>query len=385
MTKGKIRSTNKPFVENITKETLVRQEISENNQIKLPTKRRRTNNNQQQLPDLAINSKSEKSLKSKKKIIKSKPLKINDSRGILKATKKMTKNIKDEKLLHIIKTFGKTEINLDLLPKIPDYSQLNIFSWNVNGIRAIVKKGNIEEFIEKEKPDILCLNETKIDKETLEKIKLNQFFYKSGYASYWNCSKEKKGYSGVAILTKFKPLSVKYGLDIEEHNLEGRALTVEYPNFLIVAVYVPNSGDGCKRLDYRVKKWDIALREYLIKLKQIKDVILCGDMNVAHNEIDLRHPKSNEGCACFTMEERSSFTDHLNSGFIDTFRHLYPTTVKYSYFCQRISKCIEKNVGWRLDYFIINKEGLNRLVDSEISTQYRGSDHTPIKLIWKTC
>jgi exodeoxyribonuclease III len=259
---------------------------------------------------------------------------------------------------------------------------LKIFSWNINGIRAVVRKGAILDFINKENPDILCLNEIKIDQQALDKLNYNKLYYDKGYRSYWNCSK-KKGYSGVAILTKYKPVNVFYGLGKDEHDNEGRLLTLEFPTFYLLAVYVPNSSLGCRRLGYRVNEWDIAFREYFNKLKEKKAVIICGDMNVAHNEIDLRHPKANEGSACFTKEERQSFTMHLESGFVDTFRHLYPKVVKYSYFCQRFPTCIVKNIGWRLDYFIVNHEAVERMIDSEILNDYRGSDHTPIKLTWK--
>jgi exodeoxyribonuclease III len=267
----------------------------------------------------------------------------------------------------------------DDFPSSPENSALKIFSWNINGIRAIIRKGNLVDFLNNENPDILCLNETKIDKQTLLKLNYNNLFNDKGYLSYWNCS-EKKGYAGVAILTKYKPIDVVYGLNLPQRQDEGRLVTLEYPNFYLLSTYVPNAG---KSLHFRVNQWDVALRSYINELKSKKPVIVCGDLNVAHNEIDLKHPKSNEGCACFTKEERYSFSMHLESGFVDTFRHLYPTTVKYSYFCQRIATCVVKNVGWRLDYFIVSKDAMERVVDSEILTEYRGSDHTPIKLIWK--
>jgi exodeoxyribonuclease III len=302
---------------------------------------------------------------------------LNNITSLLKAEKKKYPKYKDTPYVLTSELKNESEF---LQPT--ENTNLKIFSWNVNGIRAIIRKGNLVDFLNTENPDILCLNETKIDKQTLTKLNYDNLFNDKGYLSYWNCS-EKKGYSGVAVLTKYKPIDVVYGLGQPQHDNEGRLLTLEYPSFYLLATYVPNASAGCRRLGYRVNEWDVALRAYFNELKSKKPVIICGDLNVAHNEIDLRHPKANEGSACFTKEERHSFGMHLESGFIDTFRHLYPTMVKYSYFCQRFPSCIAKNVGWRLDYFIVSKNAEERVVDSEILTQYRGSDHTPIKLTWK--
>ena len=235
----------------------------------------------------------------------------------------------------------------------------------------------------KEKPDILCLNETKIDETTITKENINKL-YSETYQSYWNCSKEKSGYSGTAIFTKYKPLSVKYDIDNEYHDKEGRVITLEYDNFYLVSVYVPNAGEGLKRLNYRVKEWDKAFFEFLNKLKQKKDIIICGDLNVAHKEIDIFDPKSKKKSAGFTNEERESFSKFLEFGYVDTFRTLYPDVVKYSYFSTRaVRKSFEDNKGWRLDYFITNCNLMNKIVDSDILIEYEGSDHCPIKLVVK--
>jgi exodeoxyribonuclease III len=279
--------------------------------------------------------------------------------------------------------FPDTSLSLADLPEIPENKELKIVAWNVNGIRAIMKKGKLQEFLQQENPDFFCLSETKIDDEKLLSSKHHKLF-SDQYFSFWNCCKVKKGYSGVAIFTKYKPLSIKHGIDHHEHDQEGRVLTLEFNNFYLVGVYVPNAGCGCKRLVYRVNSWDNDFQNYIHNLKTKKDVVVCGDMNVAHHPIDLAHPKANEGCACFTVEERNSLSKFLNAGYIDTFRHLYPSLVKYSHFSSRIKTNIMKYIGWRLDYFICNKEAINRVVDSQILDFYRGSDHTPIKLRWKS-
>ncbi len=233
-----------------------------------------------------------------------------------------------------------------------------------------------------ESPDIFCLNETKIDITALKKDKLDKL-YSETYQSYWNCCKVKSGYSGVAIFSKYKPLKVTYGIDIDEHDQEGRVVTAEFPNFYIVSVYVVNSGEGLRRLDYRTKEWDVAFFNYLHSLREKKDVILCGDLNVAHGEIDVYDPKGKEKQSGFTPEERNSFSKFLDIGYLDTFRHLYPEEKKFSYFTPRRVNFRKENKGWRLDYFVINKTAQERLVNSEILTEYEGSDHVPIKLTWK--
>jgi exodeoxyribonuclease III len=216
----------------------------------------------------------------------------------------------------------------------------------------------------------------------LKKDKLDKLFSET-YQSYWNCCQVKNGYSGVAIFTKYRPLRVTNGIDMEEHDKEGRVITAEFPNFYIVAVYVVNSGEGLKRLSYRTQEWDVAFFKYLHSLKEKKDVILCGDLNVAHKEIDVYDPKGKEKQSGFTPEERKSFSEFLELGYLDTFRHLNPEEKKFTYFTARQIQFRKENKGWRLDYFIINDSAKTRLVNSEILNDYEGSDHTPIKLTWK--
>jgi exodeoxyribonuclease III len=225
------------------------------------------------------------------------------------------------------------------------------------------------------------LNETKIDLEVLKKEKHDKLFSES-YSSFWNCCKIKSGYSGVAIFTKYKPLDVIYGIDSNDHDQEGRVLTLEFPNFYIVSVYVPNAGEGLKRLNYRVEEWDSAFFAFLDKLQSKKNVILCGDLNVAHKEIDIFSAKGHAKSPGFTIEERNSFSKFLDSGYVDTFRHLYPNQVKFSYLSARGKTQKADNKGWRLDYFVIHQNSMHKLVDSDILLDYDGSDHYPIKLVW---
>ena len=201
--------------------------------------------------------------------------------------------------------------------------------------------------------------------------------------SFWNCCKVKSGYSGVAIFSKYRPIEITYGIKHNDHDDEGRVITAEYDDFYVVSVYVPNAGEGLKRLDYRIKQWDKAFFLYINSLKEKKDVIVSGDLNVAHKEIDIYEAKGHLKSAGFTPEERESFTKFLDDGYIDTFRHLNPDLVKFSFFSGRIKSHKENNKGWRLDYFVINQDAEKRLVDSNIYTEYEGSDHLPIKLIWK--
>lgn len=225
------------------------------------------------------------------------------------------------------------------------------------------------------------MNETKIDHSTLKKDKLDKLFSEN-YHSFWNCCKVKSGYSGVAIFTKYRPIQISYGIEIEEHDQEGRVLTAEFPNFYLVSTYTVNSGEGLKRLDYRTKEWDVAFFNYINSLKEKKDVILCGDLNVAHLDIDVYDTKGKEKQSGFTPQERQSFSEFLNFGYIDTFRHLNPEEKKFSYFSARQVSHRKENKGWRLDYFIINNDAKNRLINSEILCDYEGSDHVPIKLTW---
>ena len=246
---------------------------------------------------------------------------------------------------------------------------MKLISWNVNGLRACVGK-DFEQQFKDFNADFFCLQETKMQAGQLD-------LSFPGYESYWNYA-EKKGYSGTAIFTKHKPLSVTYGINIDEHDHEGRVITLEMDDFYLVTVYTPNSQDELRRLEYRMK-WEEDFQSYLHKLDEIKPVIVCGDMNVAHQEIDLKNPKTNHRNAGFTDEEREKMTQLLNNGFIDTFRTLYPEQVTYSWWSYRF-RAREKNTGWRIDYFLISERLRDRLVDAKIHTETMGSDHCPIEI-----
>jgi exodeoxyribonuclease-3 len=246
---------------------------------------------------------------------------------------------------------------------------MKLISWNVNGLRACEGKGFSEAFKQLD-ADFFCLQETKMQAGQLDL----QF---DGYTSYWNYA-EKKGYSGTAIFTRHKPLSVSYGIGTEVHDHEGRVITLEMQDFYLVTVYTPNSQDELRRLSYRME-WEDAFRQYLLALDQRKPVIVCGDMNVAHEEIDLKNPKTNRRNAGFTDEERQKFTELLQSGFIDTFRTLYPEQVTYSWWSYRF-QARQKNAGWRIDYFLTSARLRDRIADAKIHTDIMGSDHCPIEL-----
>ena len=249
---------------------------------------------------------------------------------------------------------------------------MKFISWNVNGLRACVGKEFEQQFKDLD-ADFFCLQETK-----MQAGQLNLSF--PGYESYWNYA-DKKGYSGTAIYTKHKPLNVTYGIDIDEHDHEGRVITLEMDDFYLITVYTPNSQDGLRRLDYRMK-WEEDFQAYLHRLDAIKPVIVCGDMNVAHQEIDLKNPKTNHKNAGFTDEEREKMTQLLSNGFIDTFRSLYPEQVTYSWWSYRF-RAREKNTGWRIDYFLISERLKDRLEDAKIHTEIMGSDHCPIEITLK--
>lgn len=254
-----------------------------------------------------------------------------------------------------------------------DTKTLKLISWNVNGIRACCEKGFRDAFTQLD-ADFFCLQETKMQEGQLDL----EF---EGYKSFWNYA-EKKGYSGTAIFTKHEPLSVGYGIGVDEHDHEGRVITLEMQDFYLVTVYVPNSQDGLKRLDYRMK-WEDDFRTYLKGLDAKKPVVVCGDLNVAHKEIDLKNPKSNRKNAGFTDEEREKFSVLLESGFTDTFRYFYPdTTDIYSWWSYRF-KAREKNAGWRIDYFVCSERMNGRLVDAKIHTGIHGSDHCPVEVVLK--
>ena len=249
---------------------------------------------------------------------------------------------------------------------------MKLISWNVNGLRACEGKG-FSDIFKKMDADFFCLQETKMQAGQLD-------LQYEGYKSYWNYA-DKKGYSGTAIFSKHEPLSVTYGIGIDEHDHEGRVITLEMPEFYLVTCYTPNSQDGLKRLDYRMQ-WENDFREYLIQLDQKKPVILCGDLNVAHEEIDLKNPKTNRMNAGFTDQEREKFTTLLNSGFIDSFRTLYPEQITYSWWSYRF-QARQKNAGWRIDYFVTSQRLLPQIADAKIHTDVLGSDHCPVELLLK--
>lgn len=250
---------------------------------------------------------------------------------------------------------------------------MKLISWNVNGLRACMNKG-FKDFMDNIDADIFCVQETKMQREQAA-------FVFEGYEEYWN-SAEKKGYSGTAVFSKTKPLSVSYGLGIEEHDKEGRVITAEFQDFYLVNVYTPNAQRGLERLDYRMV-WEDVFRSYVKELDEKKPVIICGDLNVAHNEIDLKNFKTNVGNAGFTYEERGKMTELLASGFVDSFRYLYPDkTGAYSWWSYMF-KAREKNAGWRIDYFIVSEKLAERIDDAVIYPEIMGSDHCPVGLLLK--
>ena len=247
---------------------------------------------------------------------------------------------------------------------------MRFISWNVNGLRACAGKGDFDKAFNSLDADFFCLQETKMQPGQLDLEYL-------GYTSFWN-SAEKKGYSGTAIYSKHQPLSVTYGIGVEEHDREGRVITLEMPEFFLVCVYTPNSQDGLKRLDYRMT-WDDAFREYVLGLKARKGVVICGDMNVAHEEIDIKNPKANRRNAGFTDEERQKFSELLEAGFVDTWRSQHPDEVKYSWWSYRF-RARENNAGWRIDYFVVSEDLKDRIAFTDIHNEIFGSDHCPVEL-----
>ena len=249
---------------------------------------------------------------------------------------------------------------------------MKIVSWNVNGVRAVLKKGFLD-FMKDEDPDIICIQETKARPEQVD------FHLENHKHQYWN-SAEKKGYSGTAVFSKIKPINVTYDLGIVEHDKEGRVITAEFDKFFLVNVYTPNSKRGLLRLDDR-QVWDKLFLEHLKKLEETKPVVLCGDLNVAHNDIDLKNPDSNRNkTAGFTDEERLGMTNYLSNGFVDTFRHFYPDKIQYTWWSYMF-QARTKGIGWRIDYFIVSKSLIEQVKDSVILDQVLGSDHCPVKIV----
>ena len=247
---------------------------------------------------------------------------------------------------------------------------MKLISWNVNGIRACVNKG-FKDFFNQINADIFCIQETKCQEGQVD-------LEYEGYESFWN-SAEKRGYSGTAIFTKIKPINVKYGIGIEEHDKEGRIITLEFDKFYLVNNYTPNSKRELERLDYR-QIWEDEIRKYLLNLNKTKPVIMCGDLNVAHKEIDLKNPKTNTHNAGFTIEERNKMTELLDAGFIDSFRYLYPDKENAYSWWSYMRKAREKNVGWRIDYFIVSKDIKDKIKEASIYSDIMGSDHCPVGL-----
>lgn len=247
---------------------------------------------------------------------------------------------------------------------------MKFISWNVNGLRACMQKGFADFFLSAD-ADIFCVQETKLQEGQID-------FAPDGYFCYWNYA-EKKGYSGTAIFTKKEPISVTYGMGIEEHDKEGRLITLEFDDFYFITVYVPNSKRELLRLDYRME-WEDAFRDYINRLNEKKPVVFCGDLNVAHCEIDLKNPKTNHNNAGFTEQERNKFTQLLDSGYTDTFRYFYPDATGIYSWWSYMFKAREKNAGWRIDYFVTSKSLDKKLVDAKIHTDVFGSDHCPVEL-----
>jgi len=272
------------------------------------------------------------------------------------------------------------------LKKYPDFPKdekktIKIIHWNINGLVHLLRTKELDELIKNEDPDFICFNEIKICNELIIKMNLNNLFSKQ-YKSYWYCPTEKKGYSGTAILTKYEPISVSYGMNIDKHDKEGRIITLEYDKFYLICCYTPNSGQELKRLNYRINEWDKDFFEYINSLKSKKDIILTGDLNVAKENIDIFEPKGHEKYAGFTQVEKESFRKFLKTGYIDTFRKLHPNEKKYSFFTiKKNFNAKPYNKGWRLDYFVINKDPKNIVVkDSDMldKDKYNASDHIPL-------
>jgi exodeoxyribonuclease-3 len=251
-----------------------------------------------------------------------------------------------------------------------------IIAWNVNGLRSLLKTDYLKLLLDSENPDILCLGEIKIQEHKKIDMEIKEKFPQYKY-KYWSVSHVKKGYSGTAIFMKKKPLNITYGLKYDD---EGRVITIEFKKYFLIHCYTPNSGQALQRLNFRVNEWEVAFKNYLNKLQQHKPIILCGDLNVAHNEIDLKNPKTNHKTAGFTDEERRRFNELLHDNkLVDSFRILYPDKILYSYWSY-MKKSREKNVGWRIDYFLLDNRLQDKLHDSTILTYVLGSDHAPIKL-----
>ena len=319
-------------------------------------------------PKTPTKSKSRSRSKSKSKSKeKEKKEEKKDSKKQIKLENFGIKTIKDEK-------------NKKIYPKIPSEGKLKFIHWNINGLRPLLKTKELDTLIKEENPDFICFNEIKIDEETIEKMSYKSLFNDT-YKSYWSTA-EKKGYAGTAIFTKYEPEKVIYGLNIKKHDNEGRVITLEYDKFFLIACYTPNAGEGLKRLDYRIDEWDKDFFEFIKKLNKEKDIILCGDLNVAYEDIDIYEPKGHERSPGFTKKEKDSFKKFLSMGFIDTFRNKFPEEQKFSFFTKRGKDMKKDNKGWRLDYFVVNDKANFKVEDSNMidKFKYNSSDHIPIYL-----
>ena len=343
----------------------------------------------EEMKDEEISQKKYPKQKKKKKKSKSKSRSKSKSKSKSRSKNKDKKDSKLSKKQLTLETFGiKSDIDSPSkeFPPFPEDENtiIKIIQWNINGIRPLLRKKELDNLIKDEDPDIICFNETKIDDDLIEKLNLKDLYNKI-YKSFWYCSEEKKGYSGTAILTKFEPISVNYGINKDKHDKEGRVITIEYDKFYLISCYTPNAGEGLKRLDYRIEEWDKDFFKYINSLKEKKDIILAGDLNVAKEDIDIYEPKGHNKSAGFTKEEKESFNNFLESGYIDTFRDLHPDEQKFSFFSKR-GNMKEQNKGWRLDYFVINKEAkFIEVEESDIldENKYDSSDHIPIFLTFK--
>ena len=269
--------------------------------------------------------------------------------------------------------------NESLFPSLPTNTPFSLYSWNINGIRSVISRGDLQEFIKQASPDILCLNETKIDQITLNKERIEYLFNKT-YLTYWTFSQVKKGYSGVAIFTKYKPVSVSYGVNIKEYDLEGRVITIEYEVIVIIAVYVPNSGK--ERFEYRTKEWDVVFRKYVSNVKSKfnnKHVIVIGDMNVAHKDIDVIDPQEHMNVPPCTAEERNNFEELLNVGFVDSFRFIKGNNAN-EYTWYGVDKERKLQLGFRIDYCLVDTNISTNITKANICKEYIGSDHVPIMI-----
>ena len=329
--------------------------------------------------------KKEDTMKSKEikreKTIKSKSRSKSRSRSRSRSGNKSKKETKKETILESLDNNNISTKNNYLEFPLDENKIIKIIHWNINGLIYLLKSKELDELIKEEDPDIICFNEIKVDKELVGKLNLSNLINKH-YRSFWNYPKEKKGYAGTAILTKYQPKSVSYGMNIDKHDSEGRIITLEYDKFYLICCYTPNSGEGLKRLNYRINEWDKDFFQYINSLKAKKDIILTGDLNVARGNMDIFNPIGREKLAGFTQVEKESFIKFLKTGYIDTFRNLHPKEQKYSFFTLRGGNTAKQaNKGWRLDYFIINKNAKNiEMKESDMldKNKYNSSDHIPI-------